>query len=149
MLPLRVIVTVIGARNAPYIDNLVDAQIRAAERLVESSPVCGKAYFVTDGDPINTGTFSQTLVDQMGLNARTIRVPGLVARALAAASERVFQVFGKPKPPVSIVEVRLCVNDSYFSIDSARRDLGYEPIVDTREGIRRTAQDARDYYDSL
>ncbi len=132
-----------------YIDNLVDAQIRAAERLVEGSPVCGQAYIITDGDPINTGKFSETLVKDMGLDARTIRIPGPVARALATAGERVFQVFGKPKPPVSIVEVELCVRDSHFSIDKAKQDLGYHPIVDTREGLRRTAIDAREYYDGL
>jgi 3beta-hydroxy-delta5-steroid dehydrogenase/steroid delta-isomerase len=132
-----------------YIDNLVDAQIRATERLVEGSPVCGKAYFVTDGDPINTGAFSQTLVGQMGLEARTLRVPGRMARVIATAGERVFQFLGKPKPPVSIVEVELCVRDTYFSIASARRDLGYRPIVNTLEGLKRTAVDARAYYDSL
>ena len=132
-----------------YIDNLVDAEIRAAERLVEGSPVCGQAYFVTDGEPINTGAFSKTLVSDMGLNVRSIRVPGRVARSLAAAGERVFQVFGKPKPPVSIVDVQLCVRDNYFSIDRARRDLEYQPIVDTREGLRRTAREAREYYDGL
>ena len=132
-----------------YIDNLVDAQLRAAERLVEGSPVCGQAYFVTDGDPINTGMFSRTLVDDMGVHARSIRIPGPVARALATAGERVFQIFGKPKPVVSVVEVQLCLQDSFFSIDRARRDLDYQPIVNTREGLRRTAEDARKYYDSL
>ena len=132
-----------------YIDNLVDAQLRAAERLVEGSPVCGQAYFVTDGDPINTGMFSRTLVDDMGITARAVRIPGPVARALATAGERVFQIFGKPKPLVSVVEVQLCLQDSFFSIERARRDLDYQPIVDTREGLRRTAEDARKYYDSL
>ena len=132
-----------------YIDNLVDAQIRAAERLVEGSPVCGQAYFVTDGDPINTGAFSRTLVDEMELDARAIRIPAPVARALATAGERVFQVFGKPKPPVSMLEVRRCVKNSYFSIEKARQDLEYQPIVGTREGLRRAAKDAREYYDSL
>lgn len=132
-----------------YIDNLVDAQIRAAERLVEGSPVCGQAYFVTDGDPINTGSFSETLMGDMELDAPSIRIPGVVARALATAGERVFQIFGKPKPPVSIVEVELCVRNSYFSIEKARRDLEYRPLVDTREGLKRTARDAREYYDSL
>ncbi|MBW1903774.1 MAG: steroid delta-isomerase, partial [Deltaproteobacteria bacterium] len=75
--------------------------------------------------------------------------PAAVARALAAVGERVFQVFGKPKPPVSLVDVRLCVKNNYFSIDKARRDLDYEPLVDTREGLRRTALEAREYYDSL
>lgn len=132
-----------------YIDNLVDAQLRAAERLVDGAPVCGQAYFITDGDPINTGTFSQTLVRDMGLDVRTVRIPGLVAKGIATAGERVFQVFGKPKPPFSVVEVDLCVRDTFFSIDRARKDLEYEPLVDTREGLRRTAEDARLYYDSL
>jgi hypothetical protein len=56
----------------------------------------------------------------------------MLARALAAASERVFQFFGRPKPPVSIVEVQLCIADNYFSIDRAKQDLEYQPIVDTR-----------------
>jgi 3beta-hydroxy-delta5-steroid dehydrogenase/steroid delta-isomerase len=132
-----------------YIDNLVDAQLRAAERLVDGSQVCGQAYFVTDGDPINTGAFTQTLVRNMGLNTKAVRIPGLVARAMATASERVFQVFGKPKPPVSIVDTNLCLVDSYFSIGKAKRDLEYEPLVNTQEGLRRTAEDAREYYDSL
>jgi len=132
-----------------YIDNLVDAQIRAAERLVDGSPVCGRAYFVTDGEPINTGAFSQTLAQDMGLDVRSLRIPGMVARGLATAAERLFQVFGRPKPPFSLVDVDLCVHDTYFSIDRARADLEYEPIVDTREGLRRTAEDARRYYDTL
>jgi 3beta-hydroxy-delta5-steroid dehydrogenase/steroid delta-isomerase len=132
-----------------YIDNLVDGQIRAAERLVEGSPVCGQAYFVTDGDPMNAGAFGKTLVSDMKLDARSVRVPGVVGRALAVASERVFQFFGRPKPPVSLVDIDICLRDSYFSIDKARRDLEYKPLVDTREGLRRTAVDAREYYDSL
>lgn len=132
-----------------YIDNLVDAQLRAAERLFDGSPVCGQAYFVTDGDPVNTGRFSQMLLESMDLDARTIRLPGLVVRAIAATGERVYQVIGKPKPPVSLVDVKLCLRDSFFSIDKARRDLEYQPLVDTREGLKRTATDAREYYDSL
>jgi nucleoside-diphosphate-sugar epimerase len=50
---------------------------------------------------------------------------------------------------VSIVEAQLCVAGSYFAIGKAKRDLEYEPLVDTHEGLRRTAKDAREYYDSL
>lgn len=132
-----------------YIDNLVDAQLRAAERLFEGSPVCGEAYFVTDGQPINTGAFSMKLVQHMDLEARHVRVPKLVASAVATAGERLFKVLGKPKPPFSIIDVRLCVNDHSFSIDKAKRDLAYRPLVNTHEGLRKTAIDARKYYDSL
>jgi len=132
-----------------YIDNLVDAELRAAERLVEGSPVCGNAYFVSDGSPVNAGQFSIELTKNMGLEVRTIRVPDPVARAAGTLFERVYKAFGAPKPVFTEANVKLCDIDHYFRIDRARRDLGYEPAVDTSEGLRRTAVEAREYYESL
>ncbi|MGB9340978.1 MAG: NAD-dependent epimerase/dehydratase family protein [Polyangiales bacterium] len=132
-----------------YIDNLIDAQLRAAERLVEGSPVCGEAYFVSDESPINAGQFSIELVKNMGLQPPRIRVPDAVARAMGAAMERVYQALGVGKPLFTVANVKLCDIDHYFSIEKAKRHLGYRPLVDTEEGLRRTAVEARAYYESL
>jgi 3beta-hydroxy-delta5-steroid dehydrogenase/steroid delta-isomerase len=132
-----------------YIDNLVDAQIRAAERLLPGSPVCGEAYFLSDETPINAGQFSIELVKNMGLETRLVRVPDPVARAVATAMERIYQIFGVSKPLFTEANVKLCDIDHYFSIDKAKRDLEYAPLVDTEEGLRRTAIEAREYYDAL
>jgi 3beta-hydroxy-delta5-steroid dehydrogenase/steroid delta-isomerase len=85
----------------------------------------------------------------MGLHRKLIRVPDSVAIALGTAWERVYQIFGAPKPAFTVANVKLCDIDHYFSIDKAKRDLGYAPLVDTEEGLRRTAVEARQYYDSL
>ena len=132
-----------------YIDSLVDAQLRAAERLLVGSPVCGQAYFVSDDTPINAGQFSIELVKNMGLEARLVRLPDPVARAIGTSMERVYQVLGVAKPLFTSANVKLCDIDHYFSIDKAKRHLGYRPLVDTEEGLRRTAVEARAYYDSL
>ncbi len=132
-----------------YIDNLVDAELRAAERLFEGSPVCGEAYFLSDETPINAGQFSIELVKNMGLEPRLLRVPDPVARAMGTVMERVYQVLGVAKPLFTTANVKLCDIDHYFSIDKAKRDLGYAPLVDTTEGLRRTAVEARQYYESL
>jgi 3beta-hydroxy-delta5-steroid dehydrogenase/steroid delta-isomerase len=132
-----------------YIDSLVDAEVRAAERLVEGSPVCGQAYFLSDETPINAGQFSIDLTKHMGLEVPLVRVPDPIARAIGAVSERVYRVFGRPKPVFTVANVKLCDIDHHFSIARAKRDLGYTPLVDTAEGIRRTAVEAREYYDSL
>jgi len=132
-----------------YIDNLVDAELRAAERLVEGSPVCGEAYFLSDETPINAGQFSIELVKNMGLQTRLVRVPDPVARAMGVAMERIYQALGVVKPLFTEANVKLCDIDHYFSIDKAKRDLGYRPLVDTEEGLRRTAEEARVYYESL
>jgi 3beta-hydroxy-delta5-steroid dehydrogenase/steroid delta-isomerase len=132
-----------------YIDNVVDAEIRAAERLVDGSPVCGQAYFVSDGTPINAGQFSIELTKNMGLEVPMVRVPDPLARAAGVLLERVYQVLGAPRPVFTLANVKLCDIDHYFRIDRARRDLGYRPLIDTEEGLRRTAIEAREYYESL
>lgn len=132
-----------------YIDNLVDAQLRAAERLVPGSPVCGSAYFVTDDQPINPAEFTVRLVRLMGLGTAARRIPRGVARAMALASELAFERFGKPRPAITEVGVALCTQDNFFSIAKARRDLGYAPLVTLDEGLRRTAEDAARFYHRL
>ena len=132
-----------------YIDNLVEGELRAAERLVEGSPVCGQAYFLSDETPINAGQFSIDLARNMGLSAPVVRVPDPIARAMGLMWERLYQLFGMPKPVFTIANVKLCDIDHYFSIDRAKRDFGYAPLVDTEEGLRRTAIEALEYYDSL
>jgi 3beta-hydroxy-delta5-steroid dehydrogenase/steroid delta-isomerase len=132
-----------------YIDNLVDAELRAAERLIDGSPVCGEAYFLSDETPINAGQFSVELVKNMGIETRLFRLPDPVARAIGATWERFYQAFGRPKPLFTVANVKLCDIDHYFSIDKAKRHLEYSPLVDTEEGLRRTAVEARQYYDSL
>ena len=132
-----------------YIDNLVDAEIRAAERLVEGSPVCGQAYFLSDETPMNAGQFSIELAKNMGLRVPLVRLPDPVARAMGDVWERVYKVFGRPKPLFTVANVKLIDIDHYFRIDRAKRDLGYAPLVDTEEGLRRMAVAAREYYDSL
>ncbi|MBW1758686.1 MAG: hypothetical protein JRJ80_21345, partial [Deltaproteobacteria bacterium] len=93
--------------------------------------------------------FSIELVKQMGLERHLVRVPDPVARAVGAVWERIYQLFGVSKPLFTVANVKLCDIDHYFSIDKAKRHLGYTPLVDTEEGLRRTAVEARQYYDQL
>ena len=54
-----------------------------------------------------------------------------------------------PTPLPTWANVKLCDIEHYFRIDRAKRDLGYTPLVDTKEGILRTAIEARHHYDGL
>ena len=76
-------------------------------------------------------------------------MPDPVARAGGATSELIYKLLGVPKPLFTVANVKLCDIDHYFSIDKAKRHLGYAPRVDTEEGLRRTAVEAREYYDRL
>lgn len=122
-----------------HVGNLVDAHVRAAERLVEGSPVNGAAYFVTDEQPLNHGEMSRRLARAVGMLPRVRYLPPNALYALAEVSERAFEQFGK-KPLLTRMQCRTCLHDYYFSNAAARRDLGYAPIS-TDEGIETCVPD--------
>lgn len=141
-------VTVIGEGTTrldyTHVANLVDGQLRAAERLYEGSPVAGAAYFITDDQPINHGEFTRRLLRALGLVPKIRYAPVSVLRPVAIASELAFERFGK-KPLLTVMQVRTCSTDYYYSIAAARRDLGYSPIYDTDAGIRSMVADVEGY----
>lgn len=131
-------ITVIGEGSSrldyTHIENLVDAHLRAAERLVEGNPVCGSAYFISDGQPMNHGEFTRRMMAQLGMVVKMRYVPVKVLRNVALLSERAYERFGK-KPPLTMGQVDTCAWDNWFSIDAARRDLEYTPKYDTDAGL--------------
>lgn len=141
-------VTVIGEGSSridyTHIDNLVDAHLRAADRLVEGHPVCGSAYFVSDGQPINHGEFSRRLTYQLGMVVKVRYVPVKVLRNVAMVAERAYERFGR-KPPLTMGHVDTCAWDNWFNIDAARRDLEYTPKYDTDAGIVSMVKDVEGY----
>ncbi|MGZ6281016.1 MAG: hypothetical protein ACXWPP_20465, partial [Ktedonobacteraceae bacterium] len=55
-------------------------------------------------------------------------------------AERVVARMTGTKPVVTQHGVKLFGTDNRHSVEKARRELGYEPQVDLREGIRLTAE---------
>ena len=146
-------ITVIGDGRSrldyTFIDNLIDAELRLAERLVAGSPACGRAYFVSDDEPINHGEWSRRLLSAMGLDASQRHLPVPVATAIALAMELTWRTLGRPEPLLTRMHVRTCAMDAWYAMGAARRDLGYAPLVSTAEGLARTVDDALGYWRSL
>lgn len=139
--PLTIIGDGTSRLDYTHVANLVDAHIRAAERLVDGSPVNGAAYFVTDDQPLNHGEMSRRLARTVGMLPRVRHLPPKVVLGLAEVSELAFERFGKV-PLVTKMQCRTCLYDYFFSIDAARRDLGYTPMT-TDEGIATCGPDIR------
>jgi 3beta-hydroxy-delta5-steroid dehydrogenase/steroid delta-isomerase len=120
-----------------YIDNLVDAEIEAARHLVPGSPLCGQAYFATDGRPINYFDFFRPVVEGLGFRHPRFWVPGGLVHAVMTAWEWLHFAFGLPRPPLLSLEVRKIAVSHYNRIDRARRDFGWTPKVSMEEGLAR------------
>lgn len=124
-----------------YIDNLIDALLLADQKLVENPALGGRAYFITNGEPIPFWGFVDRVLAAIGQPALKGRVPFGIAYAAAACAEAVNALLGRsagPENGFTRFAVRYMCTHHYFSIERARRELGYAPKVTIDEGIRRT-----------
>jgi nucleoside-diphosphate-sugar epimerase len=129
-----------------YIDNLVDALVLADRALAADPSLGGRAWFVTNGEPLAFWDFIDRVLREMGMPPTTGRIPYPVAYAVAACAERFNAMVGAeagPENGLTRFAVRYMCTHHYFSIDRAQRDLGYVPAVSTDEGIRRTVAHLR------
>lgn len=119
-----------------YVHNLVHGQILAAQHLVEGGTSPGQAYFINDGEPINMFAFSKPIVEAVGYPFPKMRVPAALVKAIMAFWQMLHFKFGIQEPPVPPLAVERIAIDNFFSIAKARRDLGYEPLYNTEQGMK-------------
>lgn len=130
-----------------YVDNVAHAHLLAADLLTPESPVAGQAYFVGDGEPQNHFEFFAEILRVAGYDLPRQRLPLWVADAVAALSAAAF--FALPdgwmaQPLINQHTIASTARPFEFSIEKARRELGYAPIVARDEAIRRTAARLRE-----
>lgn len=123
-----------------YIDNLIDALLLAHARLTPESGLGGRVWFVTNGEPMSFWEFVDRTLDALALPRTRGRIPYRVAYIIAAIVEAFKQLTGRngPEDGFTRFAVRYMCTHHYFSVERARRELGYEPGVSIDEGIRRT-----------
>ncbi len=121
-----------------YIDNAVDAHLAAYDRLEPGAPPAGRAYFVTQDEPMPGPAFVNDLLGAAGLPPIDRRVSVSTARAAATAIEWVWKLFRlRSEPPLTRFVVSQFSTAHWYDISAARRDLGYTPKVSYAEGMER------------
>ena len=143
-------VATIGGRKAladnTHIENLVQAELLVAEKLAtEPSRVGGKAYFITDEEPMNLIEWFRPLIEGLGYRVPKRSIPAPIAYAAAYLMEWLHR-FGGPRPFLTRLEVHNCTTSFTFRCDRARRDLGYQPTIGRDEGMARCVARYRDMF---
>ncbi|MCY4045922.1 MAG: NAD-dependent epimerase/dehydratase family protein [Cellvibrionales bacterium] len=129
-----------------YVDNLIHGQILAAEHCVPGGTSEGEAYFINDGEPMNMFDFAGKVIEKAGgKKMPKLKIPaGLVKFFMVIWQELHFR-FKFPEPILPPLAIERIAINNYFSIDKARRDLGYEPLFTTEQGI----EASQDFYKAL
>ncbi len=122
-----------------YVENAADAHLLAADRLRESSPVNGQAYFISQGVPVVLWAWINLILERLGIPSVTRTMSYGMARIIGAALEMAYTVLplrGEPRMTRFLADQ--LATSHYFDISKARKDLGYEPRISTEEGLART-----------
>jgi nucleoside-diphosphate-sugar epimerase len=124
------------AMNCIYVGNLVEAALLAAEK----PQAVGQIFNLTDGEFVSKRHFIETIVEGMGLpQPKPVSVPLWAARIMAWWMERDARKKNSPHPPrLTQGRLKLFGLNLDFSIDKAKRELGYRPRWSFAEGMRET-----------
>ncbi|HVP76848.1 MAG TPA: NAD-dependent epimerase/dehydratase family protein [Thermodesulfobacteriota bacterium] len=127
-----------GLCNYVYIDNLLDATLLATKR--DSS--VGQVYLLSDGNPVTWKEFFGYYARMAG-KPKIRSVPEWLGKAIAVGMEVTSRLTGKP-PKITREAVSFLTREARFSVEKAKRELGYQPRFSLEEGMKLTEKWLRD-----
>ena len=132
-----------------YVENAARAHLSAADALSHDGVVAsatmpakdspgGKAYFITQGEPVNCWNWINEVLALANLPPVERSVSQPAARRIGSVFESLYGALRlNSDPPMTRFLAAQLSRSHWFDISAARRDLGYEPKVTTAEGMRR------------
>ena len=116
-----------------HITNVVDAHLLAEQALVNVAG--GKAYFITNGEPVVLWDWVNQLLRGLGRPELTKRVSLKSAHRIGGIMETLWRVLPlSGEPPMTRFVAKELATDHWFDIAAARRDLGYNPRITMAAG---------------
>lgn len=131
--------------DVTHITNVVDAHLLAEQALTKGylpddtrsdrPNVGGKAYFITNGEPVVLWDWINELLRGVNTPEVTKHVSLGTAYRAGAVMEALWRVLRlKGEPPMTRFVAKELATDHWFKIDAAKRDLGYNPRVTMAAG---------------
>jgi 2-alkyl-3-oxoalkanoate reductase len=107
----------------------------------EAARATGRSYLLVNDEPVTQRDFIGAIASELYAPIPTRRVPYGLALKLAAAAEALARLAGgRRPPPVMRYGLQLLGGENRFIITRAREELGFEPLVDLAEGVRRSVE---------
>jgi nucleoside-diphosphate-sugar epimerase len=118
-----------------YVGNLVEALYLAATK----PEAKGEVFLITDGEAITRERMMEIICEESGYPMPTRHVPWWLVRMLCPVMEGLYSLRRTGEPPlVNKFRLKFMATPLTYSIEKARRVLGYRPQVTTEQGLRQT-----------
>ncbi len=117
-----------------YVTNAADACILAGR----SDKVGGNAYFITDGQTVDSWKFLDRVADLFEMPRLTKKMNPGFAKIMALIFEMIWRIpylAENYPPPITRYALEMMTHSTTYSIDAAVRDLGYSPGVNVDKGL--------------
>lgn len=120
-----------------FVENAAQAHIDALQELAGEARCAGKAYFVTNNEPLPQGEIIQRLLAAIGIEVTIRAVPVMVAKTAGTVCETTWRLLGlKSEPPVTRFSVEQLATAHWFDTRAAEHDFGYRPAISIEQGLR-------------
>ena len=124
--------------DTTYIDNAARAHLLAADALETNPRAAGRAFFISQGEPMALWEIINGILAAARLPPVTRAVPQGVAWSAGAILEAAYALFRlKGEPRMTRFVASELATAHWFDITAARTELGYEPVVSIEEGLSR------------
>jgi len=120
-----------------FIEDLLDGLLLTLER---GRP--GEVYIIGGERPVTKRELVHTIADALGAKRPSLKVPVGFAKPVAAVLEFMGKIF-RFEPILTRSRIMMMADNFGYSIEKARKELGYEPGHGLREGIGLTVADYR------
>jgi nucleoside-diphosphate-sugar epimerase len=122
--------------DCTHVENVVDAHLLAERALLTpAAEARGKAYFITNGEPVVLWDWINQILRGTGLPEVTQKVSLARAVRVGLLLETIWRLLRlSGEPPMTRFLAKEMATDHWFDISSARRDLGYAPRVTMASG---------------
>ncbi|XWS35300.1 hypothetical protein CRYUN_Cryun21dG0114200 [Craigia yunnanensis] len=127
-----------------YVENVAHAHICAAESLDSRIvSVAGKAFFITNLEPVMFWEFVSLILEGLGYQRPFIKVPTWMVSYILSLHQCIhnklrFRLYKYSVSPHYIVQLASCTRT--FDCSAAQKHLGYSPVVYLEDGVKSTIE---------
>jgi nucleoside-diphosphate-sugar epimerase len=107
----------------------------------DAEQAAGRCYLLINDEPVTQRDFLGAIAAELGAPAPRRHIPYRLGLMLGALAEAGGHVLGREKPPpVTRFGIQLLGGENRFDITRARREIGFRPVVDLADGVRRSVE---------
>ncbi len=124
--------------DSTYIDNAALAHILAAEALETNTSCAGKAYFISNDEPLPMKDLINMILAAANLSPVTKIIPTKLAYTVGMMMEFIYRIFNLKNEPIMtrfVAKQLSCAH--WYDLTAAKNDLGYQAKVSIDEGMER------------